>query len=157
MNYNFLSDIFSNFTEDMYNGNTPAYYNEYQTGQGAHYQTFFGTLDLTPEGQIWAANITFGDKNNTIYIIGDKVELMHIPYDGIPHYWMWCNEAMAKAKCLDSKGFYNHGKDCLPKYPKDYIQRLLKKKRPDRDNSFVWQTVTKRFTDEFIQTEGDFY
>ena len=139
-------ETFPNYTEAMYLRNEPSYYNDYLTGKGPHYASFYGTLDLTPEGEIWAANISFGDKNNTIYIIGDNIELMHIPYDGIPHYWKWHNK----------NGWIVHGKDCLPKYPKDYVERLLKKKRPDRDECFVWETVKERFIEEFVKSEGEF-
>lgn len=141
-----MMETFPNYTESMYMGNEPNYYSDYLTGKGPHYASFYGTLDLTPEGEIWAANITFGDKNNTIYIVGDNIELMHIPYDGIPHYWKWTNK----------EGFFTHGKDCLPKYPKDYVERLLKKKRPDRDGCFAWEKVKERFMEEFIKVEGGF-
>lgn len=146
MDKKWMMETFPNYTEAMYMGNEPSYYNDYLTGKGPHYATFYGTLDLTPEGEIWAANITLGDGNNTIYIVGNDVELMHIPYDGIPHYWKWTNK----------EGFIVHGKDCFPKYPKDYVYRLMKKKRPNMDGSFVWETVKKRFVDEFIKIEGSF-
>lgn len=146
MDKKWMMETFPNYTESMYMGNEPNYYSDYLTGKGPHYASFYGTLDLTPEGEIWAANITFGDKNNTIYIVGDNIELMHIPYDGIPHYWKWTNK----------EGFFTHGKDCLPKYPKDYVERLLKKKRPDRDGCFAWEKVKERFMEEFIKVEGGF-
>lgn len=146
MDKKWMMETFPNYTEAMYRGNEPSYYNDYLTGKGPHYASFYGTLDLTPEGEIWAANITFGDKNNTIYIVGDNVELMHIPYDGIPHYWKWTNK----------ERFFTHGKDCLPKYPKDYVERLLKKKRPDRDGCFAWEKIKKRFVEEFVKVEGGF-
>lgn len=146
MDKKWMMETFPNYTESMYMGNEPNYYSDYLTGKGPHYASFYGTLDLTPEGEIWAANVTFGDKNNTIYIVGDNIELMHIPYDGIPHYWKWTNK----------EGFFTHGKDCLPKYPKDYIERLMKKKRPDRDGCFAWEKVKERFIEEFIKVEGGF-
>lgn len=43
-----------------------------------------------------------------------------------------------------------HGKDCLPKYPKDYVEKLFKKKRPD------WEKVKERFIEEFVKVEGEF-
>ena len=146
MDKKWMMETFPNYTEDMYLGNEPSYYNDYLTGKGPHYASFYGTLDLTPEGEIWAANISFGDKNNTIYIIGDNIELMHIPFDGIPHYWKWTNK----------EGFVTHGKDCLPKYPKDYVARLLKKMRPDRDGCLAWKKVKARFIKEFVKIEGEF-
>lgn len=156
MDKKWMMETFPNYTEAMYMGNEPSYYSDYLTGKGPHYTSFYGTLDLTPSGEIWSSNITLGDKNNTIYMIGNKIELMHIPCDGIPHYWLWCNESMAKAKGLEGQGFFTHGKDCLPKYPKDYVEKLLKKKRPDRDGCFVWEKVKERFIEEFIKVEGDF-
>ena len=146
MNKEWMTETFPNYTEDMYMGNEPSYSSDYLTGKGEHYASFYGTLDLTPTGEIWAANVNFGDANNTIYIIGDRVELMHIPYDGIPHYWKWTNK----------DGFLVHGKDCLPKYPKDYIKKLMQKKRPDRDGYFVWEKVKERFIKEFVKNEGAF-
>ena len=144
MDKKWMMETFPNYTEAMYMGNEPSYYNDYLTGKGPHYATFYGTLDLTPEGEIWAANITLGDGNNTIYIVGNDVELMHIPYDGIPHYWKWTNKT----------GFITHGKNCLPKYPKDYVNRLMKKKKPDKDGYFAWEKVKKTFIEEFIKVEG---
>lgn len=144
MDKKWMMETFPNYTEAMYMGNEPSYYNNYLTGKGPHYATFYGTLDLTPEGEIWTANITLGDGNNTIYIVGNDVKLMHIPYDGIPHYWEWTNKT----------GFITHGKDCLPKYPKDYVNRLMKKKKPDKDGNFAWEKVKKTFIEEFIKVEG---
>lgn len=146
MDKEFMMETFPNYTEAMWKGNEPSYYVDYITGKGAHYSCNYGILDLTPEGEIWSANISLGDKNNTIYIIGDRIELMHIPYDGIPHYWKWINK----------EGFVLHGKDCFPRYPKDYIKTLLNKKRPDKDGTFVWETVKKRFLEEFVKVEGEF-
>lgn len=146
MDKKWMMETFPNYTEEMYYGNKPSYYNEYVTGKGAHYASFYGTLDLTPEGEIWGANVTLGDKNNTIYIIGNSIELMHIPYDGIPHYWKWTNK----------EGFLVHDKNCLPEYPKDYIGKLMKKKRPDRDGCFAWEKVKEKFIEEFTKVEGGF-
>lgn len=144
MDKKWMMETFPNYTEAMFDGNEPSYYNDYLTGKGPHYASFYGTLDLTPKGEIWAANISLLDRNNNIYIVGDSIELMHIPYDGIPHYWKWTNK----------EGFIVHGKDCFPKYPKDYVHRLMKKKRPNMDGSFAWETVKKKFMDEFIRIEG---
>lgn len=145
MNKEWMMETFPNYTEAMYYGNEPAYYNEYLSGKGGHYSSKYGTLDLTPSGEIWAANVGLGDINNTIYIVGDSVELMHIPYDGIPHYWKWTNK----------ERFLVHGKDCLPKCPKDYIKNLMKKKR-EMDGTFIWETVKAQFINEFTKIEGDF-
>lgn len=146
MDKEWMMTTFPNYTEDMYEGNQPSYYNNYINGKGAHFSCKYGTLDLDPDGNIWSANITLGDKNNTIYIIGNEIWLMHIPYDGIPHYWKWHN----------NNGWIVHGKNCLPKYPKDYIAKLMKKKRPDRDGCFAWEKVKERFIEEFVRVEGGF-
>lgn len=146
MDKKWMMETLPNYTENMYMGNEPSCYNDYLIGKGGHYLCFYGTLDLTPEGEIWATEINLGDRNNNIYIVGDNVELMHNPQDGNWHYWKWTNK----------EGFLVHGKDCLPKYPKDYVERLIKKKRPDRDGCFAWEKVKERFTEEFVKVEGEF-
>ena len=110
-----VQSIFPNYTETMYLGNEPTYYIDYVNNKkGSHYQNEQGHMNLTPDNEIWSAQFSL-DTNNTIYIVGNHIKLIHIPYDGIPHYWQWTND----------ERFYEHGKKCLPKYPKDYINKLI--------------------------------
>jgi len=124
----------------MYIGNTP----NRSEGLIDYYSCFYGGGSVTTDGELLNAQVSLQDTNNTIYIVGDNIELMHIPYDGVSHYWKWTNK----------EGFLVHGKDCLPKYPKDYVYRLLKKKR-DMDGTYLWEKVKNRFIEEFEKKEGE--
>lgn len=139
MDYEYLHSIFPHYTYDMYIGNTPNRSEDLTD----YYSCFYGGGSVTVDGELLNAQVSLQDKNNTIYIVGDNVELMHIPYDGVPHYWKWTNK----------DGFLVHGKDCLPKYPKDYVYRLLKKKR-DMDGTYLWEKVKNKFIEEFEKKEG---
>ena len=139
-------ETFPNYTEAMYCGDEPSYYKAGIGGKIAHYQSYYGSGDFDWNGEIVNAEVSLLDNNNTIYIVGNNIELMHIPYDGVPHYWKWTTK----------QSFLEHGKKCLPNYPKDYIQRLFKKKR-DMDGSFLFEKVKEKFLKVFVEIEGEFY
>ena len=146
MGAKWMMETFPNYTEDMWNGNEPNYYGEGINGNIAHYSCRYGCGEVAPDGTIIHAQISL-DKLNTIYIVGNYVKLMHIPYDGVPHYWYW----EYKDGVSD---FYVHGKDCLPKYPKDYVNRLMKKKR-DFDGTYLYEVVKKYFMEMWNITTNE--
>lgn len=138
-----MMDTFPNYTEDMWNGNEPNYFDKGINGDIAHYSCRYGGGSIAPDGTILHAQISL-DKLNTMYIVGDSIKLMHIPYDGIPHYWYW-------SYGYDGKyGFYEHGKTCLPKYPDEYIEKLLNKKR-DFDGTKLYEIVKKYVLEKFCK------
>ena len=140
---NFLMETFPNYTEEMYNGNEPNYYNDGINGKIAHYSCKYGGGEIDSDGELIYSNISL-DKLNNIYIVGKWVKFIHIPYDGIPHAWGWDNE----------RGYFKEGsgKDCTPNYPKEYIIKLLNKKR-DFDNTILYEKTKEKFLDEF--NKGD--
>ena len=145
-----LKDVFPNYKDEMYWGNMPQNTKPGLNGEIYHYNPYYGSGDMDDEGNLLNAQIGL-DTNNTLYIIGNNIHFLHIPVDGIPHYWCWNNSTMWP----EGEGFQEHGKSCLPKYPKDYIQKMLKKKR-DFDGSLLWEKAKERFREEFVKREGEF-
>ena len=143
--YEWLKSVFPNFTLEMYEGKEPAFYNEGINEPIGRYTAWFGSGDITQSGHLVNSDIGL-DKLNHLYIVGDYIKLMHIPMDGISHYWYWDN----------TDGFVNHGKDCMPKYPKDYVENLMKKKR-EYDGVELWEKTKTIFINAFTEKEGDFY
>lgn len=140
---NFLMETFPNYTEAMYEGNEPSYYNDGINGKIAHYSCKYGTGEIDINGKLIYGNVSL-DKLNNIYIVGSWVKFIHIPYDGIPHSWGWDNE----------RGYFKEGsgKDCTPNYPKEYILKLFNKKR-DINDSILYKKIKERFLIEF--NKGD--
>lgn len=137
----FLMETFPNYTEEMYNGNEPAYYNKGINGDIAHYSCYYGNGEIDANGDIIYSNISLS-KLNSIYIVGNFVKFIHIPYDGIPHVWGWDNE----------RGFFKEGsgKDCTPDYPKEYILKLFKKKYSFND-TILYKKTKEKFLEVFNQ------
>lgn len=140
---NFLMETFPNYTEEMYNGNEPNYYTDGINGKIAHYSCKYGGGEIDSDGELIYSNISL-DKLNNIYIVGKWIKFIHIPYDGIPHVWGWDNK----------RGYFaeGSGKDCTPNYPKEYIIKLLNKKR-DYNNTILYEKTKEKFLDEF--NKGD--
>lgn len=140
---NFLMETFPNYTEEMYEGNKPNYYNDGINGKIAHYSCKYGGGEIDSDGELIYSNISL-DKLNNIYIVGKWVKFIHIPYDGIPHAWGWDNE----------RGYFTEGsgKDCTPNYPKEYILKLFNKKR-DINDSILYKKIKEKFLEEF--NKGD--
>ena len=143
MDYNYLFETFPNYTKNMYDGNEPNYYNEGINGEIAHYSCKYGTGEIDINGKLIYGNISL-DKLNNIYIVGDGIKFIHIPYDGIPHAWGWDN----------IRGYFKEGsgKDCTPDYPKEYILKLLNKKR-DYDGTILYEKIKEKFLEIF--NKGD--
>ena len=139
MDYNFLFESFPNYTEEMYNGNKPNYYSPGVNGDIANYSCRYGGGKIDHEGNLIYSNISL-DRLNNIYIVGEWVKFIHIPYDGIPHAWGWEN----------GKGYFKEGsgKDCTPDYPKEYIFKLLNKKR-DYDGTVLYEKTKEKFLEVF--------
>lgn len=139
MDYNYLFETFPNYTKNMYDGNEPNYYNEGINGKIAHYSCKYGTGEIDINGKLIYGNISL-DKLNNIYIVGDWIKFIHIPYDGIPHAWGWDN----------IRGYFKEGsgKDCTPDYPKEYIIKLLNKKR-EYDGTILYEKIKEKFLEVF--------
>lgn len=136
---NFLMETFPNYTEEMYNGNEPNYYIDGINGKIAHYSCKYGIGEIDSNGELIYSTISL-DKLNNIYIIGKWIKFIHIPYDGIPHAWGWNNEI----------GYFKEGsgKDCTPDYPKEYILKLLNKKR-DYCSTILYEKTKEKFLEVF--------
>lgn len=143
MDYNYLFETFPNYTKNMYDGNEPNYYNDGINGKIAHYSCKYGTGEIDINGKLIYGNISL-DKVNNIYIVGDWIKFIHIPYDGIPHAWGWDN----------TRGYFKEGsgKDCTPDYPKEYILKLLNKKR-EYDRTILYEKIKEKFLEVF--NKGD--
>ena len=137
MDYNFMLETFPNYTKNMYDGNEPNYYDEGINGEIANYSCRYGGGKIDCEGNLIYSNVTL-DKLNNIYIVGEWVQFVHIPYDGIPHAWGWSNK----------KGYFKEGRDCTPKYPKEYILKILNKKR-DYDGTILYEKTKEKFLKVF--------
>lgn len=139
MDYNFMFECFPNYTKEMYNGNELNYYVDGINGEIAHYSCKYGIGEIDSNGELIYSTI-YLDKLNNIYIIGKWVKFIHIPYDGIPHAWGWDNE----------RGYFKEGsgKDCTPEYPKEYILKILNKKR-DYDGTILYEKTKERFLEVF--------
>ena len=139
MDYNFLFKSFPNYTKEMYDGNEPAYYSPGIKGDISNYSCYYGNGQIDCEGNLFFSNITL-DRLNNIYIIGKYVKFIHVPYDGVPHAWGWDNE----------RGYFKEGsgKDCTPNYPKEYILRILNKKR-DYCGTILYEKTKEKFLEVF--------
>lgn len=139
----FLMKTFPNYTEAMYDGNEPNYYNDGINGKIAHYSCKYGGGEIDSDGELIYSNISL-DKLNSIYIVGKWIKFIHIPYDGIPHAWGWDNE----------RGYFTEGsgKNCTPDYPKEYIIKLLNKKR-DYCGTILYEKTKEKFLNIF--NKGD--
>lgn len=139
MDYNFLFETFPNYTQEMYNGNKPNYYSPGVNGDIANYSCYYGGGQIDYNGNLIYSNISL-DRTNNIYIVGEWVKFIHIPYDGIPHAWGWDNKV----------GYFieGSGKDCTPDYPKEYILKLLNKKR-DYCGTILYEKTKEKFLEVF--------
>ncbi len=135
----FLFDCFPNYTREMYLGNKPNYYSPGINGDIANYSCKYGGGQIDANGELIHSNVSL-DKLNTIYIVGNFVKFIHIPYDGIPHAWGWDNE----------RGYFKEGsgKDCTPSYPKEYILKLLNKKK-DYVGTILYEKTKEKFLEVF--------
>lgn len=141
-----MMETFPNYTENMYNGNEPSYYSDGINGNIANYSCRYGCGSVAQNGELIHAQISL-DKLNTIYVVGNDIKILHIPYDGVPHFWYW------SYGYNNEYGFYNHGKDCLPKYPVDYVEKLLNKKR-DFDGTKFYEIVKRYVLKKFCDYNG---
>lgn len=140
MDIKYISEVFPNFTKEMYDGNEPNYYVDGINGKIANYSCKYGGGRIDCNGDIIYANISL-DKLNYIYIVGNYVKFIHIPYDGIPHSWGWDNQ----------KGYFKEGsgKSCLPDYPEDYIIKLFNKKNKEYIGTVLYEKVKFKFLGVF--------
>ena len=136
---NFLMETFPNYTQAMYDGNEPNYYNDGVNGKIAHYSCFYGSGEIDSNGKLLYADMSFNTLNH-IYIVGNWIKFIHIPYNGISHVWGWDN----------NRGFFKEGsgKDCTPDYPIEYILNLFKRKHCF-DKTVLYEKIKERFLEEF--------
>ena len=66
-------ETFPNYTEEMYEGNKPNYYNDGINGKIAHYSCKYGGGEIDSDGELIYSNISL-DKLNNIYIVGNWVK-----------------------------------------------------------------------------------
>lgn len=139
----FLFETFPNYTRAMYDGNKPNYYSPGIHGDIGNYSCKYGGGQIDANGELIYSNVSL-DKLNNIYIVGNFVKFIHIPYDGIPHAWGWDNE----------RGYFKEGsgKDCTPSYPKEYILKLLNKKK-DYVGTVLYEKTKEKFLEVF--NKGD--